>query len=72
MWPLLFALQTLEVVCRSDTLLAPQARVKISRQAVYRTMMASLGCVVSRRLFIMLYTRLRRRVSNLLDDCKGA
>jgi farnesyl-diphosphate farnesyltransferase len=72
MWPLLFALQTLEVVCQADTLLEPQARVKISRQAVYRTMMASLWCVASRRLFIRFYMRLRRRLLTLLDDAKGA
>ena len=37
MWPLLFAIQTLEVVCQSEALLDPGARVKISRGAVYRT-----------------------------------
>lgn len=71
MWPLLFALQTLEVVCQSDALLEPQARVKISRQAVYRTMLASLGCVVSRHLFMRFYARLRQRVADILDTAKA-
>lgn len=49
MWPLLFALQTLEVIGTSTTLLEPDATVKISRQAVYRTMFHSLWCLLSRR-----------------------
>ena len=66
MWPLLFALQTLEVICESETLLEPQAQVKISRRAVYGTMLVSLGCVVSRRLFLRYYTRLRQRLVHKL------
>ena len=38
MWPLLFAVQTLEIMYRSEVLLDPEARVKISRGVVYRTM----------------------------------
>lgn len=44
MWPLLFAVQTLEKVCRSEDLLSHHERIKISRQAVYRTILRSLWC----------------------------
>jgi farnesyl-diphosphate farnesyltransferase len=67
MWPLLFALQTLAVISRSEVLLQPQARVKMSRQAVYRTMACSLACLVSPRFFVWYYTRLRKRLIALLD-----
>jgi farnesyl-diphosphate farnesyltransferase len=66
MWPLLFALQTLAVICRSEVLLQPQARVKMSRLAVYRTMASSLACLVSSRFFVWYYTRLRKRLTVLL------
>ncbi len=62
MWPLLFAVQTLDVICRSETLLHPQARVKISRRAVYRTMACSLCCLLMPRLFVWYYDRLRQRL----------
>ncbi|MEE9149010.1 MAG: phytoene/squalene synthase family protein [Candidatus Tectomicrobia bacterium] len=62
MWPLLFAVQTLEAVCTSEVLLHPQARVKISRQAVYRTMAWSLCCVAFPRVFTWYYARLRQRL----------
>ena len=68
MWPLLFALQTLEVICTSTTLLEPDANVKISRQAVYRTMFNSLWCLLSRRGFERYYDKLRRRVLCLLSS----
>jgi farnesyl-diphosphate farnesyltransferase len=67
MWPLLFALQTLEVICTSTTLLEPDANVKISRQAVYRTMLQSLWYLLSPRGFEWYYDRLRRRVLCLLS-----
>ncbi|MDH3602609.1 MAG: squalene/phytoene synthase family protein [Candidatus Tectomicrobia bacterium] len=67
MWPLLFALQTLEVICTSTTLLEPDAKVKISRQAVYRTMLNSLWCLLSRRGFERYYDRLRHRVQCILS-----
>jgi farnesyl-diphosphate farnesyltransferase len=63
MWPLLFAVQTLDVICRSTDLLDPHARVKISRPAVYRTMLWSLWCLVSPTFFSRYYTRLRRRLT---------
>jgi farnesyl-diphosphate farnesyltransferase len=67
MWPLLFALQTLEVICTSTTLLEPDAKVKISRQAVYCTLLHSFWCLLSRRGFERYYHRLRRRVGCLLS-----
>jgi farnesyl-diphosphate farnesyltransferase len=66
MWPLLFALQTLAIIYRSAVLLQPQARVKMSRLAVYRTMACSLACLVSSRFFVWYYTRLRKRLIALL------
>jgi farnesyl-diphosphate farnesyltransferase len=62
MWPLLFAIQTLHVVCRSEELLQPEARVKISRFAVYRTIFWSLWCLISPYLFVKYYQHLRRRL----------
>jgi farnesyl-diphosphate farnesyltransferase len=67
MWPLLFALQTLEAICTSTTLLEPDANVKISRQAVYRTMLQSLWYLLSSRGFEWYCDRLRRRVLCLLS-----
>jgi farnesyl-diphosphate farnesyltransferase len=66
MWPLLFALQTLAVIRRSELVLQPQARIKISRLAVYRTMLCSLACLVSPRVFTWYYARLRQRLTALL------
>lgn len=66
MWPLLFALQTLAVICQSSTLLQPNARVKITRQAVYRTMFSSCYYLISARAFRGHYATLRQRVVHLL------
>ncbi len=65
LWPLLFAVQTLDVISTSTTLLDPTAKVKISRQAVYRTMLRSLWCLVSQQGFERYYHTLRSRVSHL-------
>ncbi len=62
MWPLLFAVQTLEVICMSEALFNPQARVRITRRAVYQTMLWSLWCLVSRRGFTWYYTQMRQRL----------
>ena len=62
MWPLLFAVQTLEEVCRSETLLCGRVRVKISRQAVYRTMLGSLWYLAIPTGFLHQYARLRQRL----------
>lgn len=66
MWPLLFALQTLELVCRSEVLLAPDTRIKISRGAVYSTMFVSCWCLMSPRIFTAYYTHLRQRLTAAL------
>jgi farnesyl-diphosphate farnesyltransferase len=66
MWPLLFAVQTLDVVCKSEALLCPDARVKISRQAVYRTMCWSLWCLTVPGLFARYYGHLRQRLTTTL------
>jgi farnesyl-diphosphate farnesyltransferase len=66
MWPLLFAIQTLNVVCQSEELLQPDARIKISRFAVYRTIFLSLWCLMSPYIFVKYYQRLRRRLTTTL------
>jgi farnesyl-diphosphate farnesyltransferase len=66
MWPLLFAVQTLEVVCRSEVLLCSEARVKISRGAVYRTMFWSIWCLLMPSIFVKYYASLRRRLAIML------
>jgi hypothetical protein len=72
MWPLLFAIQTLEVVCQAEALLSPVARVKISRRAVYRTIWWSLWCLMSRRLFLKRYAALRQRLTLALQQASDA
>jgi farnesyl-diphosphate farnesyltransferase len=68
MWPLLFAVQTLEVVCRSEVLLYSEARVKISRGAVYRTMFWSLWCLITPAIFAKYYASIRRRLTMTLHS----
>lgn len=67
MWPLLFAVQTLEVVCESEELLCPEAHVKISRGAVYRTMFWSFWFLISRRMFTTYYAYMRQRLVGTLS-----
>jgi farnesyl-diphosphate farnesyltransferase len=62
MWPLLFAVQTLEVICRSEVLLDPEARVKISRGVVYHTMFRSLWCLITPSMLVKYYAVLRQRL----------
>jgi farnesyl-diphosphate farnesyltransferase len=66
MWPLLFAVQTLEIVCRSEMLLYPKARVKISRGVVYNTMLSSLWCLIAPSMLAKYYAFLRRRLTATL------
>jgi len=66
MWPLLFALQTLEVICTSESLLQPQASVKISRRAVYWTLFWSTWNLLIPGLFPIYYRRLRQRLISTL------
>ena len=69
MWPSLFAVQTLEAVCRSNTLLCGQARVKISRQAVYGTMLRSLWYLAVPSAFEHRYASQRRRLAGAMSLC---
>src|SRR5215813_1789298 len=66
MWPLLFAIQTLEAVCQSEELLCPESRVKISRRAVYCTIFWSLWCVIFPGMFATYYAYMRRRLVGTL------
>jgi len=68
MWPLLFAVQTLDVICRSEVLLYPEARVKISRRVVYRTMCKSLWCLIAPSMLAKYYAFLRRRLTATLSQ----
>ena len=68
MWPLLFAVQTLEQVCRSEDLLSRQERVKISRQAVYFTILRSLWCLVVPSSFSRYYESWRYRLTCALSQ----
>lgn len=68
MWPLLFAVQTLDVVCQSERLLQPSHPVKISRRAVYRTMFGTLWCLAWPGLFMAYYGHLRRRLITTLSE----
>lgn len=68
MWPLLFAVQTLEEVCRSEGLLSHQERAKISRQAVYCTILRSLWCLVFPARFPPYYASLRQRLRRALSQ----
>jgi farnesyl-diphosphate farnesyltransferase len=71
MWPLLFAVQTLEIMCHSDVLLDPAARVKISRGVVYRTMVRSLWCLMVPGMFASYYAFLRQRLTAALHHTSG-
>ena len=69
MWPSLFAVQTLEAVGRSNTLLCAQIRVKISRRAVYGTMLRSLWCLAVPSGFERRYAGQRRRLVRAMSLC---
>lgn len=66
MWPLLFAVQTLEVISSADDLLHATARVKISRQAIYRTLYLSTVCLLLPGMFGRYYATLRQRLTRTL------
>jgi farnesyl-diphosphate farnesyltransferase len=68
MWPLLFAVQTLEIICRSEVLLSPEVRVKISRGVVYRTMLRSSWCLIAPSRLAKYYAFLRRRLTATLNQ----
>jgi farnesyl-diphosphate farnesyltransferase len=71
MWPLLFAVQTLEIICRSEGLLCPEARVKISRGVVYRTILRSIWCLITPRMFVKYYAFIRQRLTTMLHESSG-
>jgi len=66
MWPLLFAVQTLAVVCQSEELLYREAHVKISRGTVYCTMFWSFWCLISPGIFAKYYAYMRRHLIETL------
>ena len=68
MWPLLFAVQTLEKVCRSENLLSHKEQVKISRRAVYFVMLRTLWCLVFPPSFPRYYAAQRRRLTHALSQ----
>lgn len=68
MWPLLFAVQTLQTVYQSDRLLYPATRIKISRLTIYWTIFWSLWCLMFPTLFPLYYARLRQRLIRLLKS----
>ena len=67
MWPLLFALQTLEEVCRWKTLPSGPVRVKISRRAVYGTMLRSFWYLPVPSGFERRYASQRRRLIRFMS-----
>jgi farnesyl-diphosphate farnesyltransferase len=71
MWPLLFAVQTLEMVYYSEELLDPEARIKISRGVVYRTMVRSIWCLMVPGMFASYYAFLRQRLTAALHHTHG-
>jgi hypothetical protein len=71
MWPLLFAVQTLEIMYRSEVLLDPEARVKISRGVIYRTMVKSIWCLMVPAMFAPYYAFLRQRLITALHHTSG-
>jgi farnesyl-diphosphate farnesyltransferase len=71
MWPLLFAIQTVDLVCKAEDLLSPNARIKIPRHTVYSTMLRSLGCLAMPSLFQRYYTGLRQQLLTTLHSHRG-
>ena len=68
MWPLLFAVQTLQTVYQSDRLLHPATKIKIPRRTIYWTIFWSLWCLMFPALFPIYYAHLRQRLIRLLQD----
>jgi hypothetical protein len=62
----LFAVQTLELICQSESLLPPTHPIKISRYAVYRTMFWTFWCLLWPSLFRGYYRHLRRKLTTAL------
>ena len=68
MWPLLFAVQTLQEVYRSENLLSHREPLKISRRAVYWTMLRSLWCLVFPCSFPRYYASQRDRLIHTISQ----
>ena len=68
MWPLLFAVQTLEKVCQSENSLSQHESLKISRQAVYWTMLRSLWCLAFPCSFPRYYASHRDRLKRTISQ----
>lgn len=62
-WPILFAVKTLQRVSMSAHLLDPQVSIKMTRGEVYRDMALSAGTLGSGMLLTGYYGRLRKRVA---------
>jgi hypothetical protein len=71
MWPFLFAVQTLEIMYHSEELLDPEARIKISRGVVYRTMLRSIWYLMVPGMFASYYAFLRQRLTIALHHTHG-
>lgn len=71
MWPLLFAIRTLKEVCRAETLLHPQSRIKISRRTVYTIIGYSCYCLLHPQFFSRFYLRLRCDLLQALTALDG-
>ena len=67
LWPLLFAIQTLEQIHQSHELLNHRVRIKITRSQVYTTLILTVFLVFSNRLLTRYYHRLRDRLMIGLD-----
>ena len=70
MWPLLFAVQTLGEVCRSETLLSGQVPVRISRQTIYCTMLRTIWYLPMPSGFERRYASERRRLMRVMSLCR--
>jgi farnesyl-diphosphate farnesyltransferase len=63
MWPIFFALKTLERISMSATVLDPHVTIKMTRGEVYRAVAASVSGYGSTLLLTAYYGRLRKRVA---------
>ncbi len=68
LWPHLFAIKTLQLIYNDDSLLDPEAKVKISRQAVYATMVKSTLLAFSNAGLTHYYQGLTSRLMVSLED----
>jgi farnesyl-diphosphate farnesyltransferase len=62
-WPIFFAMKTLEKISRSAGVLDPHITIKMTRSEVYREMVVSAAAFGSKLLLTAHYGRLRKRVA---------